>query len=54
MDVGLLVMRDAVGVLLVGHGTQKLFRWFGDPRIVPGVPGAADAAITGAAVDEAA
>ncbi|KUO19221.1 DoxX family membrane protein [Streptomyces dysideae] len=28
-DLGLLIMRLAVGVLLVGHGTQKLFGWFG-------------------------
>jgi putative oxidoreductase len=29
MNVGLLIIRIAVGVLLVGHGTQKLFGWFG-------------------------
>ena len=29
MDTGLLVLRVVVGLLLVGHGTQKLFGWFG-------------------------
>ncbi|MDX6285996.1 MAG: putative oxidoreductase [Frankiales bacterium] len=28
-DTGLLVIRVVLGVLLVGHGTQKLFGWFG-------------------------
>ena len=28
-DVALLVIRLALGFLLVGHGTQKLFGWFG-------------------------
>lgn len=28
-DVGLLIMRLALGFLLAGHGTQKLFGWFG-------------------------
>jgi putative oxidoreductase len=28
MDVGLLVMRVVVGLLLAGHGSQKLFGWF--------------------------
>lgn len=29
MDVALLVLRVAVGVLLMAHGAQKLFGWFG-------------------------
>jgi putative oxidoreductase len=29
MDIGLLILRVAVGALFIGHGTQKLFGWFG-------------------------
>jgi putative oxidoreductase len=29
MNTGLLLLRLAVGLLLIGHGTQKLFGWFG-------------------------
>jgi putative oxidoreductase len=29
MDTGLLILRVVVGALLIGHGTQKLFGWFG-------------------------
>lgn len=29
MDTGLLILRIAVGLLLAGHGAQKLFGWFG-------------------------
>jgi putative oxidoreductase len=28
MDAGLLIARAVVGLLFVGHGTQKLFGWF--------------------------
>lgn len=29
MNVALLLLRIVVGVLFIGHGTQKLFGWFG-------------------------
>ena len=29
MDAGLLILWVVVGVALIGHGTQKLFGWFG-------------------------
>src|SRR6266508_2318430 len=29
MDTGLLILRVVVGLLFVGHGTQKLFGWWG-------------------------
>jgi putative oxidoreductase len=29
MDLGIVIVRVIVGVLLVGHGTQKLFGWVG-------------------------
>src|SRR5262245_5956719 len=29
MSIGLLILRIVVGLLCVGHGTQKLFGWFG-------------------------
>jgi putative oxidoreductase len=29
MDLGRLLLRGVVGALFVGHGTQKLFGWFG-------------------------
>lgn len=31
MDVGRVALRMVVGGLLIGHGTQKLFGWFGGP-----------------------
>ena len=29
MEIGLLIVRVVVGALLIGHGSQKLFGWFG-------------------------
>jgi len=29
MSIGLLILRLVVGLALAGHGTQKLFGWFG-------------------------
>ena len=29
LDIGLLILRLTVGLLLAGHGAQKLFGWFG-------------------------
>ncbi|MGH2686555.1 MAG: DoxX family protein [Actinomycetota bacterium] len=29
MDIGMLILRLVVGGLMFGHGTQKLFGWFG-------------------------
>ncbi|MGN6250678.1 MAG: DoxX family protein [Marmoricola sp.] len=33
MDLGRLAARAVIGGLFVGHGTQKLFGWFGGPGI---------------------
>lgn len=33
LDFGLLVLRVGIGFLLMGHGAQKLFGWFGGPRL---------------------
>lgn len=33
MDVGRLATRAVIGSLFVGHGTQKLFGWFGGPGL---------------------
>ena len=33
MDIGLLLLRLAVGLTLAAHGTQKLFGWFGGPGL---------------------
>ncbi|MDT4946023.1 MAG: putative oxidoreductase [Pseudonocardiales bacterium] len=33
MTVGLLVIRIGLGLLLIGHGAQKLFGWFGGPGL---------------------
>jgi putative oxidoreductase len=29
IDIGLLLIRLVIGLLFIGHGTQKLFGWFG-------------------------
>jgi putative oxidoreductase len=31
MKIGRLLVRLVVGGLFIGHGTQKLFAWFGGP-----------------------
>lgn len=33
IDAGLLLLRVVVGLLLAGHGAQKLFGWFGGPGL---------------------
>jgi putative oxidoreductase len=33
MSVGRLVSRTVIGGLFIGHGTQKLFGWFGGPGL---------------------
>jgi putative oxidoreductase len=33
MDLGRLIARTVIGGLFVGHGTQKLFGWFGGPGL---------------------
>jgi putative oxidoreductase len=31
MNLGRVIARSTIGGLFVGHGTQKLFGWFGGP-----------------------
>lgn len=33
MDIGLLLLRLAVGLTFAAHGSQKLFGWFGGPGL---------------------
>lgn len=37
-DLGLLILRVVVGLVIAGHGAQKLFGWFGGPGLA-GVKG---------------
>ncbi|MFL5797293.1 MAG: DoxX family protein [Actinomycetota bacterium] len=38
MSIGLLILRVVLGGLLIGHGTQKLFGWFGGGGLDGSVP----------------
>lgn len=42
-DTGLLVLRLVVGLTMVGHGTMKLFGWFGGPGLSATGKGFSDA-----------
>jgi len=33
MNIGLLMLRLAIGLTLAAHGSQKLFGWFGGPGL---------------------
>src|SRR5262245_19234513 len=33
LDMAITILRDLIGLLMVGHGAQKLFGWFGGSGI---------------------
>jgi len=41
MDIALFILRVIVGLLVAGHGSQKLFGWFGGPGLA-GFTGSVD------------
>ena len=45
-DVGLLAVRLTAGLLMAGHGAQKLFGWWGGPEFNVVVNGVAEAGYT--------
>jgi uncharacterized membrane protein YphA (DoxX/SURF4 family) len=46
VDVGVLLLRVVTGLLWCGHGTQKLFGWFGAKRRGTLEPSSATSATT--------
>ncbi len=33
MSIALLILRLGIGLIMIGHGVQKLFGWFGGPGL---------------------